>query len=311
MSVLISGSVAYDTIMVFHDRFKNHLLPDQLHILNISFLVPDMRRDFGGCAGNIAYTLKLLGGDPLILATVGEDAGPYRKRLADFGIPDTLVREIPGSFTAQCFITTDLDDNQITAFHPGAMSFSNQVRVAEAKGATLGIIGPDSREGMLEHARDMHAEGIRFVFDPGQGLPLFDGPALLQCLEWATWCTVNDYEAQLVADKTGLTLEQIAERVEALIVTRGGEGSDVYVGGRLMKIPAVKPAQIADPTGCGDAYRGGLLYGLAEGWSVEKSCRLGSLTGAIKIAVKGPQNHQLTREGVAAAYEAAFGEKLF
>ncbi len=311
MSVLICGSVAYDTIMVFHDRFKNHLLPDQLHILNISFLVPDMRRDFGGCAGNIAYTLKLLGGEPLIMATVGEDAGPYRKRLASFGIADTCVREIPGSFTAQCFITTDLDDNQIAAFHPGAMSFSNQVRISEAQGATLGIVGPDSRDGMLEHARDMHAEGIPFVFDPGQALPLFDGPALLQCLEWATWCTVNDYEAQLVADKTGLTLAQIAERVKALIVTRGADGSDVYEGGRIARIPAVKPECIADPTGCGDAYRGGLLYGLAEGWSVEKAARLGSLMGAIKIAVKGPQNHAITREAVADAYAAAFGEKLF
>ncbi len=311
MSVLICGSVAYDTIMVFHDRFKNHLLPDQLHILNISFLVPDMRRDFGGCAGNIAYTLKQLGGNPLILATVGQDAGPYRERLTGFGIPDALVREVPGTFTAQCFITTDLDDNQITAFHPGAMSFSNQVKVREAANATLGIIGPDSRDGMIEHARDMHAEGIPFVFDPGQGLPLFDGPMLLQCLKWATWCTVNDYEAQLVADKTGLTLQEIAAKVEALIVTRGAEGSDVYAQGRMTRIPAVVPEAIADPTGCGDAYRGGLLYGLAEGWSVEKACRLGSLMGAIKIAVKGPQNHKVTREGVAAAFEAAFGEKLF
>ncbi|MCL2656331.1 MAG: carbohydrate kinase family protein [Betaproteobacteria bacterium] len=310
MSVLICGSVAYDTIMVFHDRFKNHLLPEQLHILNISFLVPDMRRDFGGCAGNIAYTLKLLGGEPLIMATVGQDAGPYRERLARFGIPDTHLREIPNTFTAQCFITTDLDDNQITAFHPGAMSFSTHNKVADAAGVKLGIVGPDSRDGMVEHAREMHAAGIPFVFDPGQGLPLFDGPTLLQCLEWATWCTVNDYEAQLIADKTELELEQIAAYVEALIVTRGSTGSDVYTSGRVLRVPAVKPAQIVDPTGCGDAYRGGLLYGLSQGWPIEKACRLGSLMGAIKIAVRGPQNHTLKPTELAAAYTAAFGESL-
>ncbi|WP_374603620.1 carbohydrate kinase family protein [Niveibacterium sp.] len=311
MSVLICGSIAYDTIMVFQDRFKKHILPDQIHILNVSFLVPDMRREFGGCAGNIAYALKLLGGAPLIMATAGEDAAPYRKRLADLGIPDTHVREVPGSYTAQAFITTDLDDNQITAFHPGAMSFSHQNHVADAAGVKLGIVGPDGRDGMLQHARDFHAAGIPFVFDPGQAMPLFSGEDFLQFLDWATWCTVNDYEAHLLCERTSLTLPQIAAKVQGLVVTRGGEGSDIFADGRETRVPVVPITAIADPTGCGDAYRGGLLYGLSNGWSLEKACQLASVMGAYKIEVRGPQNYAPTRDEIAARFEKAYGSRPF
>jgi len=310
MSVLICGSLAYDSIMVFQDRFKNHILPDNIHILNVSFLVPQMRREFGGCAGNIAYNLKLLGGEPLIMATVGEDFDPYRKRLEKLGIAQTHIRVLPDTYTAQCFITTDLDHNQITAFHPGAMSNSHDNHVGETQGVKLGIVGPDGRDGMLQHSRDFHAEGIPFVFDPGQGMPLFNGDELKQCLEWATWCTLNDYEAHLMCERTGLSLEAIASQLEGLIVTRGGEGSDLYAGGARIHVPAVRAERLLDPTGCGDAYRGGLLYGLAEGWSLEKSCKLASLMGSIKIAETGPQNHAPSREDVAVQYRAAFGESL-
>lgn len=311
MSVLICGSIAYDTIMVFRDRFKNHILPDRIHILSVSFLVPDMRREFGGVAGNIAYNLKLLGGDPLVMGTVGEDAAPYRTRLAQLGISDTHVREVPGSFTAQCFITTDLDDNQITAFHPGAMSFSHLNHVSDASGVTLGIVGPDAREGMLHHVAGFRDAGIPFVFDPGQALPLFNGEELLHCLDAAEYCAVNDYEAQLVCERTGLTVPELAERVRAFIVTRGGEGSEIYTGGQRIAVPVVKADALNDPTGCGDAYRAGLLYGLAEGWPIEKACRLASVMGAIKIACRGAQNHAPTRAEIAERYAVAFGEALF
>lgn len=311
MSVLICGSVAYDTIMVFQDQFKKHILPEQIHILNVSFLVPQMRREFGGCAGNIAYALKLVGGSPLVMAAVGEDFGPYRSRLASLGIPDTHLREVVGAFTAQAFITTDLDDNQITAFHPGAMSYSQLNHVEDARGVTLGLVGPDGREGMLQHAKGLFDAGIPFVFDPGQAMPLFSGEEFLQFLEWASWCTVNDYEAHLLCERTGLTLDGIAARVEGLIVTRGGEGSTVYSDGRITQVAAVPARELADPTGCGDAYRGGLLYGLGEGWSLEKSCRLASVIGAYKIEARGPQNYAPSLEEIAARYAAAYGESLF
>ena len=310
MSTLICGSIAYDNIMVFHDRFKNHILPDQIHILNVAFLVPEMRREFGGCAGNIAYNLKLLGGEPLIMATVGDDAAPYLQRLQLLGLPDTHVREITGTFTAQAFITTDLDDNQITAFHPGAMSQSHANRVSDAKGVSLGIISPDGRDGMVEHARQFHAAGVPFIFDPGQGLPMFNGEELLEFLRLATYCTVNDYEARLICDRTGRTLEALAKEVDALIVTLGGEGSHIYAEGKRIEIPSVKPERLADPTGCGDAYRAGLLHGLQQGWDWEKTGRLASLMGSIKIAHRGGQNHAPSRDEIAARYQAAFGTAL-
>ncbi|KON81088.1 carbohydrate kinase family protein [Azoarcus sp. PA01] len=311
MSILVCGSVAYDTIMVFHDRFKSHILPEQIHILNVSFLVPDMRREFGGCAGNIAYNLKLLGADPLIMATVGDDAGPYREWLRELGLRDDHVTHVPDTFTAQAFITTDLDDNQITAFHPGAMNHSHLNRVQDAVGVTLGIVSPDGRDGMLNHASQFAEAGIPFVLDPGQGIPLFSGGELLECLKLARYCTVNDYEAKLLSEKTGRTLAELADRVEALVVTLGPEGSQIYAEGRCIAIPCVVPDQLADPTGCGDAYRAGVLYGIANGYDWQRTGRLASVMGAVKIGHRGGQNHAPARNDIAERYAAAFGEALW
>lgn len=311
MSTLICGSIAYDTIMVFHDRFKNHILPEQLHILNVAFLAPEMRREFGGCAGNIAYNLKLLGGDPLIMATVGDDADPYLTRLDALGLARTHVRRVAGSFTAQAFITTDLDDNQITAFHPGAMSFSHENAVGDTQGVTLGIVAPDGRDGMQKHARDFAAAGIPFLFDPGQGLPMFSGDDLMEFMRLADYACFNDYEAQLLCDRTGRTLDELAREVKALIVTRGGEGSEIRVDGQLLHIPCVKADAVVDPTGCGDAYRAGLLYGITAGWDWQKSGRLASLLGSIKIAQRGGQNHQPSRAEIGERFAAAFGDTLW
>ncbi|GAB2181021.1 carbohydrate kinase family protein [Denitratisoma sp. agr-D3] len=311
MRTLICGSMAYDNIMVFHDQFKNHILPEQIHILNVSFLVPDLRREFGGCAGNIAYNLKLLGGEPVIMATMGDDAQPYLHRLHQLGLDANHVRQVADTFTAQAFITTDLDDNQITAFHPGAMSHSHLNQVADAEGVTLGIISPDGRDGMIQHARQFKEAGIPFIFDPGQGLPMFNGEELLEFLQLADYATVNDYEAKLITERTGRSLEQLAESVRALIVTLGGEGSHIYSEGKRLDIPCVKPDQLADPTGCGDAYRAGLLHGLQLGWPLEKAARLASLMGSLKIAHRGGQNHKPSRDDIAARYQAAFGESLW
>ncbi|MCK0511900.1 carbohydrate kinase family protein [Aromatoleum buckelii] len=311
MSILVCGSVAYDTIMVFHDRFKSHILPEQIHILNVSFLVPDMRREFGGCAGNIAYNLKLLGADPLIMATVGDDAGAYRERLRELGLRDDHLTHVPDTFTAQAFITTDLDDNQITAFHPGAMNHSHLNRVQDAAGVKLGIVSPDGRDGMLNHASQFAEAGIPFVFDPGQGMPLLSGGELLECLKLARYCTVNDYEAKLLSEKTGRTLAELAEEVEALVVTLGPEGSQIYAEGRCITIPCVAPDQLADPTGCGDAYRAGVLYGIANRYDWQRTGRLASVMGAIKIGYRGGQNHAPARNDIAERYAAAFGEALW
>jgi len=311
MKTLICGSIAYDTIMVFGDRFKNHILPEQIHILNVAFLVPDMRREFGGCAGNIAYNLKLLGGEPLIMATIGDDSAPYMHRLKQLGLDARHVTDVPGSFTAQAFITTDLDDNQITAFHPGAMTQSQRNKVTDARDVSLGIISPDGRDGMLQHAREFNAARIPFIFDPGQGLPMFDGEELMAFLRLADYCTVNDYEAQLLTQRTGRTLEQLAGEVEALIVTLGGSGSHIYTNGRRIEIPVAIPEALIDPTGCGDAYRAGLLYGIGKGWDWEKTGRLASLMGSIKIAHRGGQNHKLKRDDIATRYSAEFGDKLW
>ena len=311
MSTLICGSIAFDSIMVFHDRFRNHILPDQLHILNVSFFVPDMRREFGGCAGNIAYNLKLLGGEPLIMATVGDDAAPYLERLDRLGLPRTHVTRVPGSFTAQAFITTDLDDNQITAFHPGAMTMSHLNKVGDACGVRLGIVSPDGRDGMLEHSRQFAEAGIPFIFDPGQGLPMFNGDELLACLQLADYCTVNDYEARLLCDRTGRSIESLATEVKALIVTRGGEGSEIHTGGRRIDIATASPTAVRDPTGCGDAYRASLLYGIDNGMDWDQTGRLASLMGAIKIASRGGQNHTPSRDDIAEAYRAAFGTTLW
>ncbi len=311
MSILVCGSMAYDTIMVFKDRFKNHILPEQIHILNVAFMVPDMRREFGGCAGNIAYNLKLLGADPLIMATVGDDAEPYFRRLEGLGLSRKHIRQVEGTFTAQAFITTDLDDNQITAFHPGAMMSSHDNHVADAGQARLGIVSPDGRDGMLQHCQEFAAQGIPFVFDPGQGMPMFNGDELLECLRLASYCTVNDYEASMLMEKTGRSLSQLADGLEALVVTRGGEGSIIYAGGSELVIPCVAPECLSDPTGCGDAYRGGLLYAIANSYDWVRAGRLASVMGSIKIASRGGQNHTPSRDQIAEVYQRAFDEALW
>jgi len=310
MSALICGSYAYDTIMVFHDKFKNHILPDKVHMLNVSFLVPDMRREYGGCAGNIAYNLKLLGGDPLPMATVGSDFDLYASWMDRCGIPRTHIKVYTSTFTGQAFITTDEDDNQITAFHPGAMSLSHENKVSDAKGVTIGIVSPDGREGMIEHAEQFAEAGIPFIFDPGQGMPMFNGDDLLRFTEQATWITLNDYEAQLFEERTGLSPHEIAERVEALIITRGGEGSYIYTARHRIDIPAAPVTVLNDPTGCGDAYRAGLLYGLMNDMDWETSGRIASLLGAIKIERHGTQNHQFTRDEFERRFQEAFGREL-
>ncbi len=299
--------MAYDTIMVFPDQFKKHILPDQIHILNVAFLVPEMRREFGGCAGNIAYNLKLLGGSPLIMATVGDDFGPYAARLEKLGLSQQHIRHVPDSFTGQAFITTDLDDNQITAFHPGAMSYSEKNHVAAAQAVTLGIVSPDGRSGMLQHAQEFHAAGIPFVFDPGQGMPMFDGQELLNFVEQADYVTVNDYEAKLLQDKTGQTIAQLAKRTRAFIITLGAQGSVIYTDGKEISIPTPKAEALLDPTGCGDAYRAGLLHGIQQGWDWDTTGRLASLLGALKIASRGGQNHRPTRDELAALFHKHFG----
>lgn len=311
MSTLICGSMAYDTIMVFRDRFKNHILPEKIHILNVAFLVPDLRREYGGCAGNIAYSLAMLGGDPLIMATVGTDAQPYFERLADLRLDASHVRSVADTYTAQAFITTDLDDNQITAFHPGAMNFSHLNSVRDAPGIKLGIVAPDGREGMLRHAREFSEAGIAFIFDPGQGLPMFGADELLTFIDQATCVTVNDYEAQLLQERTGRTLDELAKRVQALIVTRGAQGSLIYACGRQIEIPCVKPQAVVDPTGCGDAYRAGLLYGIARGMDWRITGQLASLVGSLKIAQRGGQNHRFTRDEIAVRYREAFSSSIW
>jgi adenosine kinase len=309
MRTLICGSIAYDTIMVFGDRFKNHILPEQLHILNVAFLVPDLRREFGGCAGNIGYNLSMLGGEPLIMATVGDDYMPYDERFKKLKLPQQHVRRIPNTFTAQAFITTDLDDNQITAFHPGAMNHSHENHVQEAPGIKLGIVAPDGREGMLQHAREFHAAGVPFVFDPGQGLPMFSGEELNQFVALATYVTVNDYEGQMLQERTGRKLEELARGVKALVVTLGAKGSLVMANGRSLEIPAVRAAKVVDPTGCGDAYRAGLLYGIAAGFDLPVAARVASVLGAIKIASRGGQNHRYTRDEIAERYRESYGSR--
>ncbi|MFN0038693.1 MAG: carbohydrate kinase family protein [Burkholderiales bacterium] len=310
MRTLICGSIAYDTIMVFRDRFKNHILPDQLHILNVAFLVPDMRREFGGCAGNIAYSLKLLDGDPLIMASVGEDFQPYAYRLEKFRLSQAHIKKIPGAFTAQAFITTDLDDNQITAFHPGAMNFSHQNHVADARDVGLGIVAPDGREGMLQHAEEFHQAGIPFVFDPGQGLPMFNGEELRNFIGKASYVAANDYEAKLLQERTGMSLEEISKKVKAVVVTQGAQGSLILAKGKTETIPSVKPDQVLDPTGCGDAYRAGLLYGIANDMDWSTTGRLASLLGSLKIAQRGAQNHHFNRSDIGAHFREAFGRAL-
>jgi adenosine kinase len=308
MRTLICGSLAYDTIMVFPDRFGRHILPGETHVLSVSFQISEMRREWGGCAGNIAYSLKALGGEPVIMATIGDDGAPYRERLDTLGIARDGVRTMPGSYTAQAFIITDLDDNQITAFHPGAMNESHQNRVGDVENVALGIVAPDGRDGMRAHVEQFAAARIPFIFDPGQGLPLFSGDELIEMIDAASFLAVNDYEARLLCDRTGLTLADIARRVDAVIETLGADGSRIHADGAVLTIPALPTEALVDPTGCGDAYRAGLLYGIAQGWGWERTGRLAATLGAIKIGSRGGQNHGAGRDAVAARYHGAFGE---
>ena len=294
MAAIICGSLAFDTIMTFEGRFADQILPDQLHILNVSFLVPALRRDFGGCAGNIAYALKLLGGTPLPMATVGNDGADYLERLRTLGISCEYVRQVSDTYTAQAMFMTDRDNNQITAFHPGAMMQAHQTRIEARPDVRLGIISPDGRDAMLEHAAQFKAAGIPFVFDPGQGLPMFDGADLARFVDQATWVTVNDYEGKMLCDRTGWTPAEISRRVQGgLVITLGAEGSEVWVAGQRTHVPPVQAQAVVDPTGCGDAWRGALLFGLEQGWDLVRCAALGNRVGSLKIAPRGPQNYRL------------------
>ena len=310
-AALICGSVAYDTILQFQDRFKSHILPDKIHILNVSFLVPDMRREFGGCAANIAYSLNLLGDRGVPMAAAGHDFAPYARRMAAQGIPVDHIRVVDETFTAQAFITTDLDDNQITAFHPGAMQHAHLNRVSDAgSGIALGIVAPDGRQAMIEHAAQFAAAKIPFIFDPGQGMPMFGGEELKTFIAQARWVAVNDYEWGLLQQKTGFTVSDITAQVEALVVTRGAEGSIVYTKAKSLTVPCAAPKAVVDPTGCGDAYRAGLIHGLLHGLDWETTGRVASLMGAIKIESRGPQNHEFTRAEFGRRYRDNFGQTL-
>ncbi|MEM7194724.1 MAG: carbohydrate kinase family protein [Pseudomonadota bacterium] len=310
MSTLITGSYAFDTIMVFQDQFKNHILPDQVHILNVCFFVPDMRKEFGGCSGNIAYNLKLLGGDPLPMATVGEDFAMYRKRLKDLGIDDTHVTEIEDTYTAQAFLTTDTDNNQIIAFHPGAMNYAHKNRVGDAANVTLGIVAPDGRDAMIEHSSQFAERDIPFFFDPGQGLPMFGGEELNQFISEANYVVVNDYESEMLQQKTSKSLQQIASEVEALIVTRGGQGCDVLADGNEVHVDPIKISGAVDPTGCGDAFRSGLLYGVKNGLEWQQSVQLGSVMGGMKIEYHGTQNHKPSKSDIENRYSENYGSSI-
>jgi adenosine kinase len=310
MSALICGSLAYDTIMVFPDQFKEHILPDKVHILNVAFLVPQMRREFGGVAGNISYNLKLLGENPYPMATVGDDFGPYRDHLESLGISLKYVRHMEGEYTPQAFITTDIDDNQITAFHPGAMQHSYLNRVEDTDGIKVGIVAPDSKQAMIQHSRDFVKAGIPHIFDPGQGMTLFNGEELKQFIIEAEYIVVNDYEFQLLKEKTGLQAEVIADQVEALIVTRGAEGAVLRTREGEEIISPVAPDDVQDPTGCGDAFRAGLIYGLLNDLDLVTACRIGSVMGAIKVAQQGPQNHNPTFDDIQDRFFKTYGYRF-
>ncbi|MDG2517237.1 MULTISPECIES: carbohydrate kinase family protein [Lysobacter] len=310
MSALICGSLAYDTIMVFPDQFKNHILPDKVHILNVSFLVPRMRREFGGCAGNIAYNLKLLGGDPIPMATVGQDFAPYREHFQQQGINLSQVKEIEELFTPQAFITTDHDNNQITAFHPGAMMRSYENHVRDVPGVTFGIVSPDGREGMLQNAQEFAELGIPFIFDPGQAMPLFNGEELRNFIELADYVTVNDYESNLLQERTGWSENDIVKRVKAYITTRGPHGSQIHTPEKTIDVPPAHERRVTDPTGCGDAFRAGLIYGIEKGYDWLTIGRMGNLMGALKVEHPGTQNQRFDFDEFNEQFKQQFGYAL-
>ncbi|MEJ1170546.1 carbohydrate kinase family protein [Variovorax sp. CCNWLW235] len=298
MAAVICGSLAFDTIMTFEGRFADQILPDQLHILNVSFLVPGLRRDFGGCAGNIAYSLNALGGTALPMATLGSDGADYLERLRTLGISTEFVRQLDDTFTAQAMIMNDVDNNQITAFHPGAMQQAHLTKIAAREDIRVGIIAPDGREAMLQHAEQFAAAGIPFVFDPGQGLPMFDGEALKHFIDLASWVVVNDYEGKMLSQRTGWSLAEISKRVRGLVVTLAAEGCEVWTGGEREHVPGVTPTAVVEPTGCGDAWRGALLFGLEKEWPLAQCAALGNRIGALKIAQRGPQNYQIDKKAL-------------
>ncbi|MDQ3494929.1 MAG: carbohydrate kinase family protein [Pseudomonadota bacterium] len=310
MPALICGSLAYDTIMVFPDQFKNHILPDKVHILNVSFLVPRMRREFGGCAGNIAYNLKLLGGEPMPMATVGQDFAPYREYFEELGIPLTHVKEIPELFTPQAFITTDLDNNQITAFHPGAMMRSYENHVRDVAGVSIGIVSPDGRDGMIQNAKEFAEAGIPFIFDPGQAMPLFNGAELREFIGQADYVTVNDYESNLLAERTGWSEAEIAGKVRAYIATRGPQGAVIHAEGKVFDVPPAHERRVTDPTGCGDAFRAGLIFGIERGDDWMTIGRIGNLMGALKVEHPGTQNQRFDYDEFAEQFRQQFGYSL-
>ncbi|MES3013438.1 MAG: carbohydrate kinase family protein [Pseudomonadota bacterium] len=298
MSALICGSLAFDTIATFPGRFSQQIMPEQLHILNVSFLVPTLRREFGGCAGNIAYSLHQLGGQPVIMAAVGDDGAGYLQRVASWGASTALIRTLPDTHTAQAIIITDTDNNQITAFHPGAMQSAHLTVVPQDSDIRVAIIAPDGRDAMLQHAAQLAQAKIPFIFDPGQGLPMFDGAELRGFVEQATWVAVNDYEARMLCERTGQTLESLSKsHLHGIVVTLGAEGCDLWQGGLCVRVPGVTAQAVVDPTGCGDAFRAALLFGIEQGWSLERSVRLGNRVGAIKVACRGGQNHTLDAGG--------------
>jgi len=309
MSALICGSFAFDTIMVFHDKFKNHILPDNVHMLNVSFLVPEMRREFGGCAGNIAFNLKLLGGEPYPMGTIGSDFGTYNDWMTKFAISTKYLKQVD-TYTAQAFITTDEDDNQITAFHPGAMNYAHENQIPDSDNIKIGMVAPDGRDGMLQHAQQFVDAKIPFIFDPGQGLPMFDGAELLSFIEKATWVAVNEYESKMLEDRTGKSSTEIAKMVDALIITKGADGSVIYANDSCFEIPSAKASRINDPTGCGDAYRAGLLYGILNELDWEKTGRIAALIGAFKIESNGTQNHAFTMDEFKQRFEKQFGQNF-
>ncbi len=296
MAALICGSLAFDSIATFPGRFADQILPQQLHILNVSFLVPTLRREFGGCAGNIAYNLAGLGAEPVVLAAVGSDGSEYVSRLRSWGASVDHVRVDQTSYTAQAFIVTDLDNNQITAFHPGAMQSAHETPVPEGSDVRIAIIAPDGREAMLRHAEQLDAARTPFIFDPGQGLPMFDGAELRAFVDRASWIAVNDYEAEMLCARTGLTLEAMSRSPRrGLVVTLGAQGCDVWEDGRRTSVAGLPAAAVVDPTGCGDAFRAAMLYGLERGWPLLRCAELGNRLGALKIASRGGQNHVLDR----------------
>ena len=309
-TTVVCGSLAYDNIMLFEGRFGEHILPDKVDLLNVAFEVPQFRREFGGCAGNIAYNLALLGENPLMLASAGSDFGAYRNRIEAWGLDTSLISELSDQITAQAYIITDLDDNQITAFHPGAMNHAHLRRLPANTGAALGLISPNGHRAMLEHARQMHEAGLPFVFDPGQGLPKFSRGELRECVRMSNWVAVNNYEAEMLLRNTGWSHDALCSETGAFIVTEGAEGARIHHSGTCERIPAARVRKVADPTGCGDAFRAGLAYGIVRGWNWRDTGRLAALLGAIKAESAGTQNHHFERAQLEAEFKENYGYEI-